>query len=66
VETLPVFSNHRVLEDVGVCVLVPLSPKPVLTEKAAFILENDTKTKLADILSAGARASKGNHDQKHV
>jgi hypothetical protein len=55
-EALPVLSNHRVLEDVGVCIPASLSPKPEPVEKAAFILENGTETKLVDVLSAGARA----------
>jgi hypothetical protein len=55
-EALSALSNHRVLEDVGVCVPAPLSPKPEPVEKAAFVLENGTETKLVDVLSAGARA----------
>jgi hypothetical protein len=53
VEVLPVLSNHCVLEDIGVCVPAPLSPKPELKE--VFILENNTETKLVDVLSVGAR-----------
>jgi hypothetical protein len=67
-EVLPVLSNHHVLEDVGVCVPAPLSPKPELKEKAVFILENGIETKLVDVLSTGARAitAKGTFRGKKV